>query len=551
MAKPVPGILSRIRQAAGLVFGRTSALNYNSTAFSPARGRVPHTSPADAKQEISTRDRVEIMRLTRYLEKNNPFVNAAIRASLTYSVANGFRYVPQSGDIEFNKAARGQVADLFSRPEITGRFNDRDLLRMALKALKVDGEIFFIKTLHSDGMPCLQAIEAHRVTQPDNAGDGWVDGIKFDRQGRPLAYAVKNDQGKFQYYRAESVIHFYDPDRFSGTRGISPYQVAINVLRDRADILEAEKLAVKSFSQKAFVLHTQSGDFDEADAGIFGGRRPSGNGESSSGNGSCGTTEEEVSAAFGGQSLALGPGEDLKAFDFPNRPSPTWIGFDTALQRDAALGLGLPLDFLIDPTKINGTVARMVIKQAEKVFNADQVLLDQKLLRPFVRYALAVYIEKGLLPAVPGWEKMAFQYPKSISVDLGRDISAAIREVELGIRNPRDIIEENQDEWEAQVTERLDDFAWAKAEAEKRGLPFDLVFKFSNQAPTPIATPAARAAAAPMPEEIEDEESPEDEAEDLEEDSNDQAEPTSEEGQELNADGQEPEGGPQINNPIA
>lgn len=548
MAANPPGILARIRAAAGLVLGRGSAINYNSTTFSPARGRVNHTSPADAKQEISSRDRVEIMRLTRYLEKNNPFVNAALQASLTYSVSNGFRYVPQSGDIEFNKAARALVADLYTRPEISGRFNDRDLLRMALKAYKVDGEVFFIKTRHPDGAPCLQAIEAHRIVQPDNAGEGWSDGIKFDRQGRPVAYAVKNDQGKFQYYRAESVIHFYNPERFSGTRGISPYQVAVNRLRDREEILLAEAVAVKAFSQKAFILKTGAGEFDEADAGIFGSRKKDSEGEAGGG---CSTTADDVSAAFGGQSLAIGPGEELKAFDFPNRPSPTWMGFDTALQRDAALGLGLPLDFLIDPTKINGTVARMVIKQAEKVFNADQVLLDQKLLRPFVRYALAVYIEQGLLKPVAGWERMAFQYPKSISVDLGRDISAAIREVELGIRNPRDIIEENQDEWEAQVTERLDDFAWAKAEAEKRGLPFDLVFKFTNQAPTPIATPAAKAAAVP-PADQEDRDEDEDEREESpSEESDDQAEPTSEEGQELNADGQEPEGGPQINNPIA
>lgn len=35
------------------------------------------------------------------------------------------------------------------------------------------------------------------------------------------------------------------------------------------------------------------------------------------------------------------------------------------------------------------------------------------------------------------------------------------------------------------------------------------------------------------------------------EDANDQASPTSEDGQELNADGNQPDGGPQINNPIA
>lgn len=547
MAAKLPGIVARLRAAAGLVLGRPVAQNYNSTAFSPARGRVPHTSPADARQEMSSRDRVEIVRICRYLEKNNPFIAASVNASLTYACGDGFRFVPQSTSVEFNKAARQAIAEVMERPEISGKYNGRDLLRLALRAQKVDGELFFIKTLHPDGMPALQALECHRITQPDNAGEGWVDGIKFDRQGRPLAYAVKNDQGKFQYFRAESVIHFYNPDRFTGTRGVSPYQVAINTVRDRDEILLAERVAVKAFSQKGFVLHSQAGEFDEADAGILGGRRKAG---TSSAGENCGTSADDVADAFGGQSIALKPGEDLKAFEFPNRPSPVWLGFDAALQRDAALGTGLPLDFLTDPTKINGTVARMVIKQAEKSFEADKVLLDQKLLRPFIRYALGVLISQGRLPAVQGWEKIAFQYPRPISVDLGRDVGAAIREVELGIRNPRDLIEENQDDYEAQVIERLDDFAWAKAEAEKRGLPFDLVFKFTNQAPTPIATPAARAAAAPMPAESEVEESEEDEKEDAAEEMEDETSPTSEDGQELDADGNEPEG-PQINNPIA
>lgn len=546
-----PGLFARIAAAARLVAGRGVAINYNSTAFSRARGRVPHNTPADARQELTSRDRVEIMRLTRYLRKNSPFVAAAVEAYKTYVVGNGFRYVPQSADLDYNRLARQVVADIFARPEISGRFDTRDLLRMTVEAQKVDGEIFFIKTRHPDGSPCLQAIEAHRVTQPDNAGEGWSDGIKYDRQGRPLVYAIKNDAGNFQYFRAESVIHYYNPDRFSGGRGISPFQVAVTTLRDRSDILESEKLAVKSFSQKAFVLKSATGEFDEEDAGILG-RRPQN--KSSADSSDC-TSAEEVADAFGGQSIAIGPNEDIKAFDFPNRPSATWLGFDTALQRDSSLGLGLPLDFLVDPTKINGTVARMVIKQAEKAFEADKILLDHKLLRPFLRYALAVRIEQGLLPAAEGWERMAFQYPKPISVDLGRDSGTAIRELETGIRNLRDLIEENQDEYEAQVIERLDDFAWAKEQAEKRGLPFDLVFKFTNQAPTPIATPAARAAAAgPYSGESVPLDEDEDEAHEMDEareDSEDEAEPTSEEGFPADADGNEPEGGPQINNPIA
>lgn len=487
---PTPTIAQRFKLAAGGLL-RAVGLNYNSTNYSIARGRVQHTAPSSPNVETTSRDRVEVMRLMRYLEKNNTFLQASLNSSRIYAIGNGFRYQPLSSDTAYNLAAKELIADLYARPEITLRYQMRDTLWLALKSYKVDGEIFFLKTKHpSDGAPCAQAIQADKVVQPPIAtsDNGWVDGIKFDRQGRPVSYAVQNDAGNFQYYGAASIIHIYNPERFGSARGISPYQVAVTTLRDRAEMLESEKLAVKQFSRRAFVLYSKAGEFDEEDAGILGStpRRTGG------------TTTDEIKGEFGGNSIALEPGEDLKPFDFPNRPSPAWMGLDNALQREASTGMGQSLDFLVDPTKIGGPVVRMELAKIERANDADQSLLIERFLKPFVRYALAVRIEQGLLKPVPGWERMAFQTPRRLSVDVGRDTAAMIREVELGVRNKRDVIEEQGDEYEAQTISRLDDFAWEREQCAKRGLPFDLAYKVSNQPVTPVPTDTAGEQAPPQ-----------------------------------------------------
>lgn len=460
-----PGILARLASLVG--FKQGLAYNYDTSRFpQPARGRLMHGAPADLKTEQTAYDQREILRAARYLDKNNGFVSAWVNAHLTYGIGDGLRYQPLTGNPEWNVRAKEVVARAMQRPEVTGRFNGLQFQRMIGKAAGlIDGELFLIKMTRADGSPCVQAIEAHRVTQPAGftAAQGWVQGIKFNAQGTPTTIAIQEDDGGFTFRGYGSVIHIYQPDRFTGVRGISPLSVVVNGLRDRAEVLAAEKLAVKEFSRRTFVLTSQDGEFGAGDAGILGRKvsRPGG----------CKTSANDVADAFGGLALAVSQGEKLEAFEH-NRPSMNVLGFLDMLDRDAANALGISSDFLLNPTKIGGAVVRMELAKAERQFSAFQNTVIEGL-RPFIQFVLATAIARGELPAQPGWERMTFQTPRRLSVDVGRDTLAMIRGLEAGATNLRDILEESGKEYEAEIISRLDDKVWAINAAKARGLTYD------------------------------------------------------------------------------
>ena len=460
---PRPGIIERLSAAFGILRGNW---NYDSVRPSIARGRLMHGAPADLKTEQTAADQREILKSCRYLDKNNAFVSAWVNAHLTYGIGDGLRYQPLTSDPAWNIAAKELVARRLSRAEITGRYNQLQFQRMVGKAVLVDGEIWLVKTTHQDGTPCVQVIEAHRVAQPPQSAteQGWVQGIRFDGQGRPIAISVQEDGGNYAIIPFNQVVQVYEPDRFTGVRGMSRLQVAINILRDRAETQTAERLALKEFSRRTFVLTSESGEFGPGDAGILGRTPPRGN---NSGR----TSAEDVAQAFGGLAISVKQGEKLEAFEH-NRPSLNLLGMLDTLDRDAANALGISSDFLLNPTKIGGAVVRMELAKAERQFSAFQNTLINAL-EQVVQFFIADAIASGELPSNPNWYKMTFQTPRRLSVDVGRDTLAMIRGLEAGAINLRDILEEAGKEYESEVVARLDDKVWATAQAKARGLTYD------------------------------------------------------------------------------
>lgn len=489
-----PGFLDRLSAAFGILRGNW---NYDSVRPSVARGRLMHSAPADLKTEQTAADQREILRACRYLDKNNAFVAAWKNAHLTYGIGDGLRYQPLTPDPEWNRRAKELIGLRMARVEITGRYNALQFQRMLGGSVLIDGELWLVRTTHLDGTPCVQVIECHRVTQPPQSATekGWVQGIRFDGQGRPVAVAILEDDGQYSIKPFNQIIQVYEPDRFTGVRGVSKLQVAVNVLRDRAETAAAERLAVKEFSRRTFVLTSESGEFGPGDAGILGRTPPRGN------NGSR-TSAEDVAQAFGGLALSVRQGEKLEAFEH-NRPSLNVLGLLDTLDRDAANALGISSDFLLNPTKIGGAVVRMELAKAERQFSAFQNTIINAL-EQVCQYFLADAIDKGELPSNPAWYRMTFQTPRRLSVDVGRDTLAMIRALEAGATNLRDIMEEAGKEYESEVISRLDDKVWAMEQAKARGLTYDDVSLTSILSKP--AEEAAPASAHSAPAEMEDEE---------------------------------------------
>jgi len=516
------------RPRAGLLAPRAS--NFDSVRESYARARVNHTAPADFRKEMTSADRIELMRLLRSLEKSSGVVRAYVSEVATYAVGDtGITPEIQHPDDDYRTKAEAIVEDANIAPTICGRFTLVEMEHLICRAIDVDGDIMAVFVRDEMGNPKVQLLEAHRVGMggqysPSNSEPGWVDGIKFDSVGRPVAYRVIEDDGRTREIPASAVSHIYEPEHYSGARGISPLVAAIPTLRDLKEILAAEKVAVKENSRIARTLTTQAGEFDENDAGILG--------TNSAGQG---TDPDDIDRRAGGVTVAISPGERLESFS-SSRPSSTFTGFVDHLNRDSLVATGLPSDWLIDPNKMGGAVVRLVVARVERRVRLRQNAIE-KFLRRWTAFVIADAIEKGKLPAVDGWEKsFAFVYPRRISVDAGRESNANRSDIEFGLKRLKDDFAERGLNFSKEVRGRAQDFAEIMRVSKETGVPLEFFFKPGFAWLTPAFSPSTKkgtAEASPAPG-VEDGE-PEDPSveDDSEGEDDDSTEPVDEEDDEL------------------
>ena len=71
---------------------------YESANFSPRRGRVPGAAPRDAKADLTSSTRRELVRRSRYLHKNSGFMRELVGNMAVYSTGDGIRAQAQSAE---------------------------------------------------------------------------------------------------------------------------------------------------------------------------------------------------------------------------------------------------------------------------------------------------------------------------------------------------------------------------------------------------------------------------------------------------------------------
>lgn len=448
------------RFAARLFFGSSSV--FENANNSPRRARVPGAAPRDACKDMPTPVRSELVRRSRYLVKNSGFLREIVSSMALYAVGDGIRPQAQSDDAEFNKRAEELFASWARKPEVTGRFNLTQCLRLICRAIDVDGEIFVLKTAQS-GRPKIQLIETHRVASEER--ENVIDGIRINAQGRPTAYGIVTDSGATSFINAQQVIHVFEPESPSQLRGIPSLQHSINHLLDENELLALEKHAVKSNADITRVLTT-----DDADADTGFALNPS----------ETGTDAAAVQAIVGGKVVRLNVGETLTPFE-SQRPSPTFTGFLDHLNRDCALGL-LPYEFAADSSKIGGAGVRLIVGKADRRFSARQDTLIEQFLTPIWYYIIGTAIDNGELPAVKNWHRVAFVTPRRVTVDAGREAQQNREDIKAGLKTLSDHFAELGADFKEELRNRAEEMAAIRDVAAEYGLdPRDLYASFVQQ----------------------------------------------------------------------
>lgn len=449
---------------------------FEAANWSPRRGSVPGASPTDARQELTSSVRTELVRKSRYLHKNSGFVRELVANMAIYSTGDGIRVQAQSSEPEWNRAAEAYFALWSARCEVTRRFSFEECQALVCRGMDIDGEYFVHKTRDVDGEPRIQLIEAHRIGD-DFGSSNTIDGVGLDAWGAPIFYRVLEDDRTFRDLPAQAILHVHEPEWAGGVRSHPTLQHSINHVLDEMELIALEKHAVKDNADVSRILKTARGELDD-------------NGDFVVGNNSdVAESSDAVSLQkiVGGKLVALKPDESLESFQ-SNRPSPTFTGFLEHLRRDSALGM-IPFEFAADSSKIGGAGVRLIVAKADRRFSFRQMILERRLIRPIWTYVIGDAIARGLLAPIEGWWKISSVPPKRVTVDAGREAQQNRADVEMGLKTLSDHFQELGADFGEEIERRAADAKLILETAEKYGIPVEMLWKPSG---SPLTPPTGR-----------------------------------------------------------
>ncbi len=456
--------MSRFLSIVGKFLPKTWVSPYESANYSPRRGRVPGSGPGDAKRDLSPGIRSELVRRSRYLQKNSGFVRELVANMAIYSTGDGIKPQAQSSDAQWNRLAEEYFSNWSSRCEITGRYSFEECQSLVCRGIDVDGEYFVHKTRDRAARPILQLIEAHRIGDAPGAVET-VDGIGLDEFGAPTFYRMLLDDGTHRDLPATGILHVFEPESASSVRNAATIQHSINHVLDEMELLALEKHAVKDNADVARILKTARGEVDQ-------------DGDFSLGNAPGGQESSDPSALqkiVGGKLVALKPEESLDSFQ-SNRPSPTFTGFLTHLRRDSALGV-LPYEFAADSSSVGGAGVRLVVAKADRRFSFRQLILIQRFIRPVWAYVISDAIRSGALPYAPSWHRVSATTPRRITVDAGREAQQNRADVEMGLKTLSEHFAEQGMDFEEEMRVRAQNARRILDLAREFDIPLEMLWR--------------------------------------------------------------------------
>jgi lambda family phage portal protein len=475
----------------------TRAFNPKAQSYDAARPsiqrRFPYNAVAvDSHIDVSGADRERLMKLSRWLYNNAPFLRGLVNEKARYSVGSGIRPQARSGDEAWDLAAETFFEQWSRVADLQGRYTWREMQRIASIAIDRDGEVFFRATAQTTGYPALQLILAHRIGdarssiyEPSNpaareGGQNIIDGVVVNPQLRPIFYRYLMGDGidpsaRFEDIPAQQLIHVGEASQGDELRYVTPLAPSINHLRDVGDAVGFEKMAIKISSYIALAIKSSN----PQGADFFGEATHSVNSQDNSE-----VTVESLGNA-GGAIPRLGMGEDLISWT-SNRPSQNFREFCDVLLREVCLNLGVPWEFAARPAEAGGAALRAVLVRAQRTFEQRQALLIDRLCSRVWAHVITIGMQRGLIPQNDNWFKVEWQRPAAASVDYGREAAANLNDVRSGLRTYSEDYSERGLEWKDQLRQRATEAKFLAELAAEYQLHPDQIATFN---PNPASNP--------------------------------------------------------------
>ena len=451
---------------------------WNMTNYSTTRAQLYAPVAQDQRRDLSPRDRVEMMRRTRWGDRNSGMVRQILGDLTQYTIGDGIR--PQS-HCKNAKIYEQYFHEWSRKCDITNRFSFSQAQSILLRSAARDGDSFAIKVRNASGDPKLQLVEAHRVgnpVPPEKEISGSHDGMIFGSYGELTGFVVYRSDGTSRIVPANAMMQIVDMEYASGARGVSILAASWNDVQDEMELLNLEKIATKASSDISLVLNKKEGVIDDNMATELGAYAPS----NGLGN---------MATQMGGKILALDVGESLTSLQ-SNRPSTTFVGFLKAIQQDISRGI-LPYSFVTDSSGNTGPGLRLDIAKADRTFQKWQNLIIEQLCIPSWGYIIGDAIANGDLPDDPEWNKVSWTTPKRVTVDAGREAANDRADMELGLISMSELYAQRGLDFRSEMAKRAEDMSFIVNLAKATGIPVEMLYKPTNIQPGTLAPLAPNA----------------------------------------------------------
>lgn len=391
---------------------------YASTTQSGARRMLFNGVPVDARQDLSSSSRIQMVGKSRWGVRNSPTYKQVIDEVVLVTLGDGLMAQSLAKDPANARAYEEYWANFAKRCDITGRFTFGQVQKLNLFGSLVDGDSFLLHTLDpKTKRPKVQVIEAHRVgPTKDEFNPKCVDGVYLGEYGEVVGYNVYQDgPKKDRFIEASSMSHIVEFERASAVRGYPVLQSSLNSVQDQLEVFELEKRAVRDSADHTLVLKKQGGVLQDDPARAFAG-----------GSADC----DKIASQMGGKLLVVDTNESFEQL-VNNRPSPAWMGMMKAIERDIVKLF--PVEYVSDPSGITGPAIRLVAAKVSRQAAKWQNLTIDTVCDPTWDYVIGWGIENGELPEDPWFNRKTWITPRDVTIDAGREAAQDRADLQMGL----------------------------------------------------------------------------------------------------------------------
>lgn len=274
--------------------------------------------------------------------------------------------------------------------------------------------------------------------------------------------------GSFKIVPASSVIHLYNAERATSTRGISTFSHLLSLTNQRTELLD---LTIQKARQEAKFVNAieQSKNDDALSAQDYLNATSDVDEEAKEEERMLFESAHRVSSVIGGTTVSLPHGMTLKQLS-STTPGSTYLGFSEQLLKLSSCGL-MPYGFA-DPSDLTGVSVRMVIAKAARVIGARQDIICEVMSQVY-QYFVGCLISDGILTpdeSLCDAFSVSWQCPRSVTVDYGKDEKTDLTLLQSGVKPIEDYFAERGLDFKKEVSKRIEALEDIRKQCEAIGV---------------------------------------------------------------------------------